>query len=165
MGGKAKEVPRSQTASALRSKLWREDTAKERAVQSTLEWRKRNQKAVKEYSEKWRRTNNGIVSRLLSAARKRAHETNKEFSITTDDVFVPELCPLLCIPIIVGRGKQGPNSPTIDRIDSVLGYVPGNVWIVSQKANRIKSDASPEEIMLLARNLSVLVNMRKGCVF
>ena len=34
-----------------------------------------------------------------------------------------------------------------------LGYTKGNVWIVSRRANMIKSDATLEELELLVNNL------------
>ena len=36
---------------------------------------------------------------------------------------------------------------------SCAGYVKGNVWIVSRRANTIKNDATCEELELIARNL------------
>jgi hypothetical protein len=39
---------------------------------------------------------------------------------------------------------------SIDRIDPSKGYTPDNVWLISQRANRIKNDATPEELKLIA---------------
>jgi hypothetical protein len=41
----------------------------------------------------------------------------------------------------------GGNKFTLDRIDSAKGYVKGNVWIVSHRANRIKGDATSGELI------------------
>ena len=46
-----------------------------------------------------------------------------------------------------------PNSYSLDRIDSSKGYIPGNVWVISRRANAIKSDATLEELELLVKNL------------
>lgn len=35
--------------------------------------------------------------------------------------------------------------PTIDRIIPALGYVPGNIVVISHRANRMKSDGTAEE--------------------
>ena len=116
-------------------------------------------------ARKWKKENtwkSELGQSLLSSAKWRAKKAGLEFTITRSDICIPVLCPLLCIPIFVGKGKPGPNSPTLDRIDSSEGYVSGNVWVISAKANRIKSDATAEEIMLLARNLTVLLAFRKG---
>lgn len=49
--------------------------------------------------------------------------------------------------------KSADTSPSLDRIDSSLGYVEGNVWVISTRANRIKSDATLEELKLLVAAL------------
>lgn len=60
---------------------------------------------------------------------------------------MPESCPVLGIPMFSGTdGIQCDNSPTLDRIIPELGYVRGNVIVVSAKANRIKNDATITEI-------------------
>ncbi len=43
-----------------------------------------------------------------------------------------------------------PNSPSFDRIIPTRGYTKGNVIIISNRANRIKSDATVEELERVA---------------
>ena len=50
------------------------------------------------------------------------------------------------------REKQF-DSPTIDKLIPSLGYTKGNVWVISRRANMIKSDATLEELELLVGNL------------
>ena len=50
-----------------------------------------------------------------------------------------------------GNKKSVPESPSIDRLDPKLGYVPGNVVIISMKANRIKNAYGSEEILKVGR--------------
>lgn len=72
--------------------------------------------------------------------------------IEVDDLSpFPLTCPVLGIDIdYFKKGKGGSNnSPSIDRMDPEKGYVKGNVRIISQKANRLKQDASVEEQMQL----------------
>lgn len=88
--------------------------------------------------------------RNLSEARKRAERKGVPFSITADDIFVPDTCPVLGIPIVPGSGGKHDGSPTIDRIIPELGYVPGNVQVISDLANRMKSNASPEHLLTFA---------------
>ena len=45
------------------------------------------------------------------------------------------------------------DSPTIDKLIPSLGYTKGNVWVISRRANMIKSDATLEELELLVGNL------------
>ena len=86
-------------------------------------------------------------------ARQRAERKGIEFSITEEDIEIPEYCPLLGIKIEVGTRKNYENSPSLDRKDPSKGYVKGNVWIVSKKANSMKNSASLEELELLVKNL------------
>ena len=72
---------------------------------------------------------------------------------------IPTLCPLLEQPIAWTREERGgkayhPFSPSIDRICNDKGYVKGNVWIVSHKANAMKSSGNAEELVKIARNIS-----------
>lgn len=53
---------------------------------------------------------------------------------------------VLGIPLYTNRGKAGPNSPSIDRIDNKKGYILGNVQVISYRANMLKGDASIEEV-------------------
>lgn len=70
---------------------------------------------------------------------------------------VPDYCPILGIKLNydgIGVGKSGwtrsDDSPSLDRIDPSKGYVKGNIHIISWRANRIKNDSTPEEIMKIA---------------
>lgn len=90
---------------------------------------------------------------LLNNARARAKKRGLEFNITIEDIPIPNVCPLLYIPLFPSEGKMSNNSPTIDRINPKLGYIKENVWIISNKANRYKNDATLEELELLINNL------------
>jgi len=83
---------------------------------------------------------------LLKAARNRAEKQGIPFEIDITDVVIPTHCPVLGIEISPVRGRMNPASPSLDKIDPALGYVKGNVWVISWRANRMKSDASPEEL-------------------
>lgn len=83
---------------------------------------------------------------LLYGARKRAKAKGLECTITVDDIVIPENCPLLGVALAKGTRKEKSLAPTLDRIDSAKGYVPGNVWVICHRANTIKSDASLEEL-------------------
>lgn len=74
------------------------------------------------------------------------------FDLAESDLDWPEFCPALGIKLRyeAQRSRSADDAPTIDRIDSSLGYVRGNVQILSRKANRIKNDGSPEEVMRVA---------------
>jgi hypothetical protein len=92
---------------------------------------------------------------LLSAARYRATERGMEFTITKEDIVIPDKCPLLGIDIIP-KAKDRRHSPSLDRIDSTKGYTPDNIWVVSSRANTLKNDASLQELQTLVENLQKL---------
>lgn len=63
----------------------------------------------------------------------------------------PKVCPALGIPMEMSnygkhKGKNA-NSPSIDKIIPELGYVEGNLLMVTDLANRIKTNATPEQII------------------
>lgn len=105
--------------------------------------------AAKEAQRQYRRANPQI--QMLESARHRAKEKGIAFSISAADIPIPETCPVLGIPLFCGEGSAIPNSPTIDRIIPALGYVPGNVRVISHRANTIKNDATEEELLLVVR--------------
>ena len=89
--------------------------------------------------------------RLRENARVRAIKKSLDFNIPTykDIPKIPKLCPILRIPLFVGKGVSTDNSPTLDRIDNSKGYVKGNLQIISRKANQMKSNANFKEIEML----------------
>lgn len=97
---------------------------------------------------------------MCRSARARAKKKNLEFLITSEDIEIPDTCPLLGIPLTTGIGGIGLNegSPTLDRIDSSKGYIKGNILVISHKANRIKNDASLEELLKITKALEKLMN-------
>ncbi len=98
-----------------------------------------------------------IIRSMLHAAKSRAKKKGLLFTITEADVFVPQFCPLLLIPLAASVEARASGSPSLDRKDSTLGYVPGNVWVISYRANRIKNDATLAEFVLMANNLQLLL--------
>lgn len=82
-----------------------------------------------------------IISRLKSRCKQR----NLEFNLDVSDIIIPEYCPILGIKLSFNSSIKD-NSVSVDRIDSKRGYVKGNIMIISMRANRIKTDASIEEL-------------------
>src|ERR1700674_204691 len=84
---------------------------------------------------------------MLNSARKRAKENSLPFNISLEDIVIPERCPILGIVLMVGRGRTSMYSPTLDRVVQELGYTKRNVRVISWRANRIKNDATIEELL------------------
>lgn len=84
---------------------------------------------------------------LWRQVQKRAKKTGIEFTITKEDLFVPTNCPVLGIKMRFSSTLGGEyNSYSVDRINNNIGYVPGNVHVISRRANHIKNDATAEEL-------------------
>ena len=83
---------------------------------------------------------------IWEGAKGRAKIKNIPFGIEIEDVVVPDFCPVLGIPISRQEGKSNSHSPSLDRIIPELGYIPGNVMVISHKANTMKSNATWDEI-------------------
>jgi hypothetical protein len=107
----------------------------------------RKAKAAKNYRE----SSKGRVHRLFDNARRRAKKKGLEFSIDATDIKIPEKCPITGIKIEFGDdGGLNLSSPSLDRIDNSKGYIKGNVSVISNKANKYKSDMTIEIIEKLA---------------
>ena len=91
-----------------------------------------------------------ITYRMLSTVKSRARRINVPFNLNIEDIVIPEYCPVLGIKIERSNQSFSSSSPSIDRIIPELGYVSGNIVIVSNRANLLKSDATIDELMALA---------------
>lgn len=89
------------------------------------------------------------VVRRLGNIKARAKLKGYEFNLTHDYLhkLIKEtrgVCPVLGIPFNAsGRDRQ----MSIDRIDNSLGYVTGNIQVMSNRANKIKNDATERELL------------------
>ena len=106
-------------------------------------------------TEKISNNSNSYKKSVLRAAQQRAKIRGLEFNIGLEDFDIPKLCPLLNIPLQnhIGESVLQDDSPSLDRIDSSKGYIPGNVWVISNKANRAKNNLTLSELQQLVVNL------------
>ena len=124
----------------------RERYAADRAkfISQSLEHRKRNRDKI----DAAHAANPARI--MLQSAKVRAKRFGLECAIKQSDITTPTHCPVLGIPLFVSKGKLNPNSPSLDRINNDLGYVPGNVQVISYKANAMKNDATKEQLLKFA---------------
>jgi hypothetical protein len=87
-----------------------------------------------------------LEQQIFNSATARAKKKKIPMNITIDDIVVPEYCPVLNIKLERGIGKAQYNSPSLDRIIPELGYVKGNIMIISHKANTIKNNSTIKEV-------------------
>ena len=108
-----------------------------------------------------RRTRDGLSNtleyRMYKGAKRRAELKGLPFDIELSDINIPERCPLLDIPLQECKGAAGDGSPSLDRLLPHLGYVKGNIIVISHRANQIKNCASVDELMLIADRLHRII--------
>lgn len=74
------------------------------------------------------------------------------FDLTPLDITIPDACPVLGIALCRNaEGGFNDASPSLDRLIPALGYVRGNVVVISNRANILKKNATLAEIEALAR--------------
>lgn len=88
--------------------------------------------------------------RAWMTARRRAAEAGLAFDIEPADLVIPDTCPALGVSFVM-RGRNHPFNPSVDRKDPRLGYVKGNVAVITRRANTMKSNSvSPDEMRRIA---------------
>lgn len=120
---------------------------------STKRYLLNKEKILLRHAERYR-NEKSYVSIILERARHRAKTKDIPFNIDKSDIIIPDFCPLLGIKLqrnTGGRAKD--NSPSIDKIIPHLGYTKGNVRIISYKANVMKNDATPKELITFCTNI------------
>lgn len=93
----------------------------------------------------------------MANAKMRSRRDGLPFNLVLADINIPEVCPLLGIPLLRGNKQKYDNAPSLDRIDCKFGYTKDNVWVISKRANMIKSNASLEELLTIAENLRIVL--------
>lgn len=142
---------------------------KEKRRAQAAEWAKRNPDKIRAMAKKtqakrrslgkdiavrlnWESRNREYI--LWNAAKQRSKKSGVEFTIKKADIFIPSECPLTGIKINrQQRGRMQQSSPSLDRIDPAKGYTPDNVWVISWQANRMKSDATQDQLLKFAHGI------------
>lgn len=84
--------------------------------------------------------------RMVLQARRRAKKRGIPCTLTDNDVVIPEFCPVFGTRLQVGTRQSKRNAPSIDLIKYETGYVPGNIRVISHRANTLRSNATVEEL-------------------
>ena len=97
------------------------------------------------------------IPQLIFSFKKRAKRQKVPFDLTVEDISEllknsGNICPVLGVKMKTTELGSGETdySPSFDRIYPKKGYIKGNIVIVSNKANRIKTDATVDEIRKVA---------------
>lgn len=115
--------------------------------------------ATKERASRWNRENRdkrlviehrmrakNPVKYMLKSSKSNAKKRGLAHTITLSDIQMPDVCPVFNTPFVFDT----PYAPSLDRIDNSQGYVPGNLQVISRKANYMKNDATPAELRAFA---------------
>lgn len=118
------------------------------------EYRRENLARYAEYQRKRRLTHPRET--LVEQAKSRAKKGGLPFNISVATIDWSTHCPVLGIELDyhcmhAGNRKIQPNSPTLDRRVNNFGYIQGNVFVLSHQANRLKQDATIEQLEALLR--------------
>lgn len=93
------------------------------------------------------------IKQMLNRTRLRAKNKKIDFNIDESDIIIPDKCPILEVPLVIGTKGDYEYSPSIDRIDNTKGYVKGNIQIISKKANSMKNSATTKELLTFCKNI------------
>lgn len=99
----------------------------------------------KQYLRDWKDRNR--EKNLFQLAQHRAKTKGIEFNIELSDIIIPEICPILGLPIKKAIDGNRDLSPSLDRIDNDKGYIKGNIQVISFKANAMKLTANKDELI------------------
>lgn len=115
----------------------------------------------KNYSPEKRREEyqKNIVVEMYNRAKIRANKKGILFTIEKKDVIIPKVCPILGIPFSFDDRES---TPSLDRKVNNLGYVKDNVFVISGKANRIKSDATIDELEKIIQYMKTTIEVKNA---
>lgn len=118
------------------------------------------------FMRRCKKCHNVQTSSRLSDPRKRmwhssyanARVKGIPHTITPADIPLPRTCKYLGIALDYRRADERGrlrsfDAPSIDRIDPSLGYVPGNIQVISDLANRMKQDATVPQLLAFAEGV------------
>jgi len=87
--------------------------------------------------------------RQFASRKQSALRAGIPFTIDFENIDKPEYCPVLGIKLNYGwsgEGNRDDAKATIDKVIPNLGYVPGNVFVISWRANKLKNNMSLDEL-------------------
>ena len=126
---------------------------KERYALMSSEQKKKHRKTAY-YKE--RATKEGHIRQIFSSRKCKAKKEKITFNVSLDYIIsiAPLICPVLGIELSwtksTGFDTCKDSFPSMDRINPSLGYIEGNIMWMSYLANRMKSNATPEQLCKFA---------------
>lgn len=113
---------------------------------------KARQYSRRRHEETYRLRGAAWVADRISSARSNAERKGVPFDRDACRRALenaPDTCPVFGVPLQAGGPRTNYHAALDERIPG-RGYVEGNLQVISDLANRIKSDATPEQVMAVA---------------
>lgn len=133
---------------------------KQQRAAATARRKERDLEHHRAVAANYKRSGKGWFHSWANQIKNRAKNRGIPCDIDADYLIsiYTDTCPIYGVPFVrkANRRDNAPYTPTVDRIVPHLGYVKGNLIIISRRANNIKSDASWQEMIQVAefyRNL------------
>lgn len=127
---------------------WYEEN-KDRLKIKMKEYNLKFSQKIAENRRKWADKN--VEKRMFQSSKSRAMRDNILFDLEISDIVVPSKCPILNIELKHNNRKSAKyNSPSLDRFDNNKGYIKGNIQVISYRANTMKGDATPKDLLQFA---------------
>lgn len=104
-------------------------------------------------------THQGWASTKVGSLKQSAKKRGIDFDMTAEDLLEigqPKVCKYLGMELDYAADSIKPESASVNRIDPRKGYVRGNIEIISNKANSMLLDATPEELMTFVENVALV---------
>jgi len=118
------------------NKAWRDSNKEHRAEHAARKHRERKE--------------NDPALYLWKYAKARAKHDSMEFDLEVTDIVIPEVCPYMKTKFVMGDKQL---AASLDRIDSSRGYTKDNVRVISSRANRMKNNATEQELISFAKGV------------
>lgn len=104
---------------------------------------------------------NFLAKKIFNSIKYKAKKLKLDFDLSVDFLasIIPDKCPIFGFNLIFNTNKSNKDyAPSIDRIDNTKGYIKENIQIISNRANRIKSDATVDELKKIALYIENITN-------
>lgn len=133
---------------------------KDQYVEYAKQWRENNTDRIRQYYQEnkeaikeKRKGKSNLLREMFRGAKHRASDNCLPFDLTIEHMesIALDHCPvtgeLLDWDLQFSQeGKRNPHAPSLDKIVPSLGYVQGNVAIISNRMNTLKSDMTLEQL-------------------
>lgn len=127
---------------------WRQDTTTRKQINTR--WNTSGKGAVAK--QRWREKNPKRAWAVYATSGAKFRATRARMPFDLDSTYIlsitPDVCPVFGTEFkFIGNGQITPDSATLDKLKPELGYVRGNVAVISMKANAIKNAFTSEDVL------------------